>query len=483
LRSVLAGRRLYLVTLALYAVSRLLLHAWGVRFDASYDWQHLHDVKLLQHRLWESLLYTHAFTPFINGLAGVVLKTSVAHSVAIYHAIFLGAGAVLTCSVAYLAAAFRLPRMVALGTAILFACTPPVIYFEKFLHYEFLAATLVTASAVLLHRAMQRPTWVRFFSFLLLCSLLAYVRTTFHLVWVVAAVGFAVFFRPERFRVIVASAVVPLLLIGALYAKNLYLFGFFGTSSMLGFNLAFVTTRQLSEQELVRAIERGEVHPASWVSVYAPPQAYAEWVDLSTQTGIPVLDRPLRGNGQPNYNHHAYIAVSKLRMQSNMAYLRTHRLRYLRTVLSGLRNFFRPTTLWHPSVESTPHRANRAVLGGVERLYNQALHTFPIRPFGLYVFAILMLFVSAGRAAFRLLFRREIADDTDRLSLFMAFNCFYVSVLSCAVTTAELCRYRLIIEAFVWVLGLSLLRDAAGPLARFAAARRSAQSPTFAGEP
>ena len=69
----LSGKRLYATVAGFYALSRLLLWALGVRFGATSDWQHFADLDLLQHRLWETLFYYHAFTPFMNLLVGGVL--------------------------------------------------------------------------------------------------------------------------------------------------------------------------------------------------------------------------------------------------------------------------------------------------------------------------------------------------------------------------------------------------------------------------
>ena len=72
-------------------------------------------------------------------------------------------------------------------------------------------------------------------------------------------------------------------------------------------------------------LDEGKLHPIAFVNLYSPPSAYAEWVDLSKQTGIPVLDRQLRQNGEPNYNHWSFIETSKLRMKDNRVYLAERR--------------------------------------------------------------------------------------------------------------------------------------------------------------
>jgi len=453
----LEGRRLYAAIAALYALSRVILYALGVRYHADYLWQHFHDPELLKTRLWESLLYTHAFTPFINLFVGGVLKTSEVHSVAIYQTIFWAMGLLFVESFGYLLANLGLRRWIALTVVTLFSLTPAFIYFENFLHYEFLAAALLAFSALLFHRALAAPSFQRWFSFFLVCALIAYVRTTFHLVWLVAMVVLALLFQVQRSRTILMAAMVPFALVVALYAKNQYFFGFFGTSSMLGFNLAYVTTRQLSKPDLETWITKGYVHPASAVSVYAPPEAYAEWINLDETQGIPVLDSTMRSNGQPNYNHWSYAEVSKLRMRGTRYYFAHRKPAYLRTIWKGFRTYLRPTSQWHPSKEAGPHTHNRRVIGHWEKLYNTLVHTFPFKPYGLYLLLIPAGLYAAFRAA-REIWRARFANRLeDKLIVLMACNCAYVPVLSCMVTTAELSRYRLLVEAFMWTLGLSLV--------------------------
>jgi 4-amino-4-deoxy-L-arabinose transferase-like glycosyltransferase len=465
-------KQFYAVLTGTYVLSRALLVALGVRFSADYGWQHFHDVELLKHRLWESLLHTHAFTPFINLLAGVVLKASEQHAVAIYQVLYLALGGAFINALGYLLDALGFRRAVAIGTALAFSLTPGFVYFENLLHYEFIAAALLTVAAALFHRALSAPTWWRWFAIFLVCAAIAYVRTTFHLVWLLAMVVLAVAFQRQKWRAILSASLFPIVLVTALYAKNQYMFGIFGTSSNFGANLAYPTIRQLTKTELARWIKEGKIHPVSAVNVYAGPEEYAAWIDVSQKRGVPVLDDFRRSNGQVNYNHWSYGEVSKLRMRDNRYYLSQRKWAYARTVLKSLAKFFRPTSTWHPHDKKGPHAANRKVLGGWERLYNGILHTFPTRPLGLYVIVIPAVLVAAWRALHTVWRARFEQHAREKTLLVMAFICLYVPVLSCLVTTAELSRYRLMIEAFLWLLCLSLV-----PLRGRPSALQSRESP------
>jgi hypothetical protein len=451
------GRGLYAMVTGCFVLTRVFFYLLGVRFFASYDWQHFHDLDLLQSRLWETLLYTHAFTPFMNLLVGAVLKLAPSHQAAVYQGLFLAAGWLLANCSAYLLAALGVRRWVIVPVIALLMCTPAFVYFENFLHYEFLAATLLALAGVQFHLALTRDAARYWLVFFLNGALITYVRTSFHLVWLIALVVLALLSRRKQWRVILGSALLPILLVVALYAKNQALFGFFGTSSWFGFNLAIVTTERLAPAERAQWIAQGKLHPVSSVKLYLGPKAYARFIDLHAKHfGIPVLDRIKRKNGQPNFNHWSYIEVSRLRMHGNRYYLSQRRADYLHTVALGWVDYFRPTTRWHPQdAQRSPHRANRAVLGPWEDLYNTLVHRAPIPRVGLYLpLGALFLYVLA-RTLLSAWKQRDRACVREPLIVFMAFNVLYVPALSCLVTIGELERYRFMVEAFMWAVCLA----------------------------
>jgi hypothetical protein len=450
-------RRILLAVTVIYVVSRLLLFALGLRFHADYGWQHFHDVGLLRERLGESLLYTHAFTPFINLLAGVVLTISETHQVAIYHGLFLVLGCTFAVSLADVLAELGFGRRAVIGVASAFSLTPPFLFFENLLHYEFITASLLALSAALFARALRAPSWQKWLGFFLVCALITLVRTSFHLVWFVAMLAMAVLFQRERWRTIVLASLLPAVLASSLYVKNQVMFGFFGTSSNFGANMAYTTTRRLTKKELAQWIAEGKLHPVSGVNVYAGPEAYSRWIDVGHKRGVPVLDQLSKADGQPNFNHWVYAEVSKLRLKDAKTYLKARPLRYLQQVARNYETYFKPTSRWHPAGDKGPHLQHRAVLGGWEKVHNAVLHRFPLEPFGLYLALVPLFFVATFRAARRMWRARLDGSLRDKLVLLLAANCIYVPLLSCMVTTAELSRYRLLVEGFMWLVCLSLL--------------------------
>lgn len=441
----------YLWVLGGFLLSRIALWAWGVRFEASYDWQHFHDLDLLRDHLWESLYYSHAFTPFMNLLVATVEGVAPDHALLVYQVLFTALGAAWCTSLAYLLRALGIAPRWTVGTVWLFACSPAFIYFEHFLHYEFISAALLSMAAASFHRALALDDGRGFGWFFGLLVVTAYARLTFHLVWFVGLMALCLMFAPTHWRRILRTAAVPLLLVTAMYAKNYVEFGFFGASSRTGFTAALMTTRQLSAAERKQWVRQGKLHPVSLYSVYSGAERYRAHMPASEDTGIAVLDRMRRKGGQVNYNHHSLIAVSRQLLEDSRSYLQQRPRAYLHTVLKGVKDYFNPTTRWHPrDPKGSPHLTIRERLEPWERIYNTTLHSPIVAPFGLYLCALPLWIWACARAARRLLRARLRGHASDKLVVFMVLNALYVPAISCLVAIGELERYRLLVEGFMW---------------------------------
>jgi hypothetical protein len=454
--------RAHLALTGFYIASRASLYALGVRFSYALDWMWLADPADLRDRLAQTLLYFHAFPPGMDALTGIVLKLGGNDASTLALSLFWMLGVIVVNALFLLGRAVGLSIRWALVFAVAFTLTPAAIYFEHLFHYEWPVTTLLCLAALLFHRALTRPSRRAWTLMFLVCALIGFTRSTFHLAWLASIVLMAVTFsdRAGR-RVALTAAIAPLTLLIVLYAKNLVLFGEFAASTFGPASYTLVTVGHLPADTRDAWIKEGRLSPFAAISVYAPPREYAGFFATSDLPGWPPqltrLDH--QSVAAANFNHWWLLEVHRKRREDAMAYLRDRPFGYLHSVGLGLRDLFRPSTAWHPRdrTAASPHHQHRQVLGTYERWYNAALHTFPVAPFGVYALLPGIL-VAACAVAFLL---RRSPDEASRaraaLLVFCVFQVAYVVAASSMLTYLESSRYRFQIEPMIWVVTVGCL--------------------------
>jgi len=443
----------------LFAASRAALRAAGLPFAFSLDWMWLADPADLQHDLLRTTYYFHAFPPGMNLLTGLLLKAGGPQAPPLALMVFWALGLVLVWSLFYLLRAAGLTSRVALVVATAFSLLPQTLYFEHLYLYETPVAALLCLSLALFHAALTRRSWALWLACFSVCAAIGLTRATFHLVWfglmLVAALACS---GPLPARRLLAAAAAPAMLLLALYAKNLVVFGTFGALTYGPAAFANVTVSRLPAETRSAWIRDGRLSPSAAVSPYASAREYLgplgsggpdhEWPEVLTR-----LDRP--SVHAPNFNHWAILDANRRRAHDAWRYVWSQPLAYLSTVARGLHDFFTPTTEWHPrtGTRTSPHHGHRRVLGGYEDGFNQVVHGFPVGPAGLYALLPLAM-VWTGVHGSRL---RRAADPAARARGALLWMCLlnvaYVVSVSSALTFGESSRYRFQVEPLIWVMG------------------------------
>jgi hypothetical protein len=270
-------------------------------------WQYL-DPFLLRQRLGQSLFYLHSQPPLFNLFLGLALKTGQERAVLVT--------TYLLCGLAVYAGTFTLMRRlsvspwVAFAVATWWATSPALVAYENWLFYTLPVAALLALVVLAFERATRHGRARDGFAFAIAVFVLCAMRSLYHLVYLLAALGWlALSWR--SWRRAAAAGALPLVLLSALYAKNAVLFGHFEASTWTGMNLARLTTEALEPGDAARLVAQGTLRPVSLVPAFSRPEAYpSAYFDTESGPRARALTWPTKTTGAANFNHLGYVAIS-----------------------------------------------------------------------------------------------------------------------------------------------------------------------------
>ena len=348
-----------------FVASRVAFHAAGVRFDVSglaWLWQFL-DPAWLRHDLAQSLLYLHSQPPLMNALLGVVLKVAGSHAPAVFHVLYESLGLALALALLGVLRGLGLGNRAAAAIALVYAICPTAVLYEHWLMYTHLEAVGLVIAAWALHRfAAERRTRHVVICFAVLASL-ALLRSLFHPLWLLpcGALALAVAAPPRRVAALCFAIALALTL--GLSAKNAWLLGTPGTSSWLGMNFANGLLQLWPLEERRALVEQGVITELSLVDPFSPLEAVPPAFQTSAPVDVPALAAPAKANEVTNFNHFAYIAISRQYGRDATALLRRDPRRWLVMEGRAWRRFLAAPSNY-PLVEG-----NRRRMRGWDRLY------------------------------------------------------------------------------------------------------------------
>ena len=487
-------RRDVLIILVLAAATQCLYALLGVRFDASPfpGYMQFIDEPLLRERLLESLWYYHAHPPLLNLLAGIAIKVFSQHWAIFVNLCFQLLAVLILYCVYVLTLAIARSRVAATVAIAMLAVSPAFALYRNWFMYTLPSAALLTLSALLLYRyiATGRTRWCAGF-FTVLATLLL-TRSLFHLMWMVGVVLLLTLLLRPRARQIAVSAVVPLLIVAFWYGKNLYYFGSFSSSSMLGLGLSNITTLLVPRDELAPLVRAGELSPFALVSRYQQADLLFASHQLPA-TGIAVLDQVKKSSGEYNFNHQSMPKVERYYRADGLRVIREFPASYAVGLLLSNSIYFSPASMNYYFTD-----ANREAVQPIERWFNPILygarpesrfmeqphfgmtgeHSMEINP-GWTLFAVWWLALAyAWRRARRAVIAGTIAQAPDAVVLgFVIVTAVYLYGVSTAVELSENSRYRFLMEPLMIVVITAALTTVSTRLRRWWQSRSSSATP------
>lgn len=445
--------------IALYALSRLAFRAAGVRFDLrplDTSWQIL-DPVLLRHDLIESVFYMPGQPPLYNLMLGLVLKTS--QNDTVLALLFRGLySAMALATVLLLYALMRrldVRMAIAFSGALAFMLTPALVLYEAIPYYTLPILILLGAIAWLFHACLERPGFGRLCALFAAMAALIYVRSMFQWQWFVVLAIFCALVLPGHRRQVFAAAAIPLLIVFALYGKNLAITGHFATSDWMGMSLSKLTTLALDHDERERLVADGQLSQMALQDApFKPPDAYPWIFEELEPTGTPVLDQRYKSTGHVNFNHIGYAEVSQQALDDALTSVRLYPETYLRSMGTAWLMFFRPSSDY-------PFLAdNRADIAPYSRAFSLVLAGQPAYPdepgfdlepghIGILIALGYTLAVGFGLVLLvRCAVRRRVSTAEATL-IFLWLNIMYVSVIGNAFEVDENQRFRFSVNPFI----------------------------------
>jgi hypothetical protein len=437
-----------------FGASRVLLDLLGVRFVAGglpLFFQFV-DPELLRGRLLESVFYLHSQPPLFNLFLGAGLKLAPDDYELLFGFAFHVAGLGLVLALYGLLVRLGFAPWLAVGIALLCAVTPSVVLTESWLFYDHPVAALLVASVLAFHAYATRPSFARAAAFFGLAAALVLTRSVFQFLWLGLALALVLLAARTR-RTTLLAAALPVALVLGLYAKNAVLFGTFSTSSWYGLSLARTVLPNVSLEERRAFVRAGRLSPVALRWPFSPLSEFPKRLADTEPTGIPVLDRPTKGSGAPNFNHRAYLGLSSDYRDAALWTVRRKPGAYLDGIGLGVGRFFDAGT------DDPGFRRNQRRLrewgSAYERLFARASSTGGVR-----VSAMMLVYALAlGYAALRLVsgMRRERRLCPAAATLaYVVVTVAYLVVVWVATDNGETFRARMLTEPLVLFLLLPL---------------------------
>ena len=333
---------IYIWVVAVFVSSEVLARYLGVRFASETLgtlYQYL-DPTVLVEDLARGLYYLHAQPPLFNSFLGVVVKLF-PESYATVFSVLYGAMALGTLlGMAWLMRRFQIPDGVSGAVCLLFALSPGFPVYRYWLFYTLPVAFLLVSSAVALTVYLENSSRAALVTFSGLILAIMMTRSVFHPLWLVVAAAALTPLVRERKRFLIACA-IPFLMTNLLFLKNYALVGSYSGSTWLGLSL---TKRwPLSQREVAELKSRGKL-PEFWQRrPFQEPDDYQRFGFFENGTsGHPALDAPYKSNGEPNFNHRDYVAISDALLEADTGLIMSYPGRYFRRVVTSIMLFLQP---------------------------------------------------------------------------------------------------------------------------------------------
>ena len=470
-RSLFRSRRnCLLLIVGAFTLSRSVYYWRGLRIDTGpllNFWQIIDPVLLRDHP-WQSLIYSRSQMPGFNSYLAFVMWAFPRHSVVVYQITFLFLGLSLAVCLFLVLDRLHVSRPISVLLVIISVVSPVTALYENWLFYEYPIATLFCTSALFLNRyakSGRRTDGILFFTSLLGLALL---RVIYHLFWFWTIVAITIYVLPKWRRRTAMCAIVPGVVLSAIYLKSVVLFGLWvpGSDVLGSIDLSSFTSDHVPKQTLSRMASDGVISP---VFMYVQQNkledpALINLVNVPPNTGIPILDNRLKSTGKINMDSLFMAAVGQRVRRDALIILRSHPAATLISIRRNVQRYFLPADLGWPF--DLNERPNQKVMVSFRRYYDLAttgyhplIATRHQYAFISYITIPLLLWYGLWRSIrwLKRTVRKPWGNPTDLTVVFAFVNILYLSGVIIFCDYADQNRYVFeLFPLFIILLGVLL---------------------------
>lgn len=445
------------ILILIFILSRAIYWFLGVRFDSSpLDWfiQYL-DPHLLKSKLLESLFYLQSQPPLFNLFLGSVLKFFSGYENLVFSLIYFLFGLILYLGIYKIMSMLEISFWVRFILSTVFIVSPASITYENWLFYSYPTTAILVLSVFCLFMFLEKkkPFYLHFYFWLLLS--LCLIRSTFHIAYFIFMIIFSIRLIKDKKKVLMAS-LVPLLIISALYLKNLTLFQTVSMFPPVGMDIANKTIKYAPIYEIEKLIKEKKLDILVLAKTYTSLDKYpSKYLENKKYKNIEALSQVKKESGYINLNNYAYIQVSKDFFKNAMLFFYYKPMLFIKAYFQSTVNafllYFCPSTFDYEFTNS-----NLGKIKAIDDFFNKFIYFQVSLPSGAMLFLTLNVCLQAIFWFSVLVSVGFVKLQIDQLKLtiirVMTFNIAFVTLICNLFIIGENNRYRFEIDPFYLIM-------------------------------
>ncbi len=336
-------------------------------------WWQLLPVSQLHHGALSHVLDLPSQPPLFNLSTGLLLQLPAVTRPVAADAVMFACGVAVAVATAALLGELGVDRVATGVVVVLFVLADPAQYlYADVYFYALPTAALVTVGALAAVRWVrsERAGWGATYG---ACAALLVLTNSTYQVYLLALASIPVLVAlRRRWRQVLVTLCVPVLVVVAWYANDAARFGTTTTSSWAGMNLARATLYLDAPSDVAALVHAHVLSPVALIRPFSPLGAYGA-LGHHAPTGSAPLDQRQKLNAlQPNYNNIAYVAISNRYLSDDLRWIEHRPYDYVRNVTVGLRLWLLPTDQFYATDQLGAYH-----MGGYTTVYDEVVQLQP----------------------------------------------------------------------------------------------------------